>query len=102
MSKYHNRKVALDGFVFDSVKEARRYQDLKLLEATGEIHSLERQVKFNIDANWKHICVYYADFVYETKEGKQITEDVKGMRTPMYRLKKKLVEALYGIEITEV
>lgn len=101
-SKYHARKTEVDGYVFDSRAEARHYSELALLEKAGEIFDLECQPKFDITVNRKHICNYFADFQYVTSDGDKIVEDVKGVRTGVYRLKKKLVEALYGIEITEV
>jgi hypothetical protein len=45
---------------------------------------------------------YIADFTYFEKDGQQVIEDVKGVRTPVYRLKKKIIEAEYGIAITEI
>lgn len=101
-SKYNARKVTIDGHTFASAKEAERYQELRLLEKAGEISRLECQVKYTVDIGDHHICNYYADFHYRDWRGWLVVEDVKGYRTPVYRLKKKLVEALYGIEITEV
>lgn len=111
-SKYHARRTEIDGITFDSAAEARRYGELKLMQAAGEIAGLELQPSFRIDVNGQHICTYKADFRYldgavlmtDGANGytKTVYEDVKGMRTPVYRLKKKLVEALYGIEIIEV
>lgn len=100
MSKYHAIKTEVDGFVFDSKAEARRYSELKLLEKVGEIKDLQLQPPFPVFVNGKLICHYIADFSYHEK-GKYIVEDVKGVKTPVYRLKKKLVEALYNITITE-
>ena len=90
----------VDGIVFDSKKEAKRYGELKLLEKVGEITNLEIQPKFACVVNGKKICGYVADFRYETQNG-EVIEDVKGIKTRIYSLKKKLVEALFGIEITE-
>ena len=101
-SKYHAVKAEVDGYIFASKREARRYGELKLLYNAGEIFELTLQPKFEITINKVHICNYFADFRYETKYGAMITEDVKGVKTPVYKLKKKLVEALYGIEIVEV
>lgn len=71
-NKYRNNKVEYDGIIFDSKKEAKRYAELKLLERTGRIKELRRQVPFTLiprinDQNGKCIqraCKYYADFVY--------------------------------------
>jgi hypothetical protein len=99
--KYNAIKTEIDGRVFASRAEARRYSELCLLEKAGEIRNLECQPKFPITVNKKHICYYIADFQY-SNEGGVIIEDVKGVKTPVYKLKKKLVEAQYNIEITEV
>ena len=101
MTKYHAIKTVIDGITFASKAEAARYNELKLLERSGEIDSLILQPVFPIAVNDKKICKYIADFSYYAGK-KNIIEDVKGMKTPVYRIKKKLVEAIYGIEITEV
>ena len=102
--KYNARKTEVDGYVFASHAEARRYSELKLLEeAVGIINGLELQPKFALIVNGEKIGTYVADFAYtDLALQKRIIEDVKGFKTPVYRLKKKLVEALYGIEIVEV
>lgn len=103
--KYHNRKVTVDGLTFDSLKEASRYEELKLLVRAGEIKDLKRQVPFEIVPKTdKHRAVrYVADFTYTlTRNGEKVVEDVKGMRTEVYKLKKKLIYWIYGIEIKEV
>lgn len=109
MSKYNSKKTVVDGQKFDSKKEARRYQELLLLEKAGEIKNLSRQVKFVLipsqrDENGKVVereCSYKADFTYE--EGiKRVVEDVKGYRTKEYIVKRKLMLYQYGIRIREV
>ncbi len=90
----------VDGIVFASKKEATRYGELKILQRQGVIINLRLQPKYDCIVNGKKICGYVADFLYETPEG-EVVEDVKGFKTRIYRLKKKLVEALYGFEITE-
>ena len=103
MSKYHAIKTEVDGRVFASRAEARRYSELCLLEKAGEIKRLETQPVYPIVVNGKKICTYIADFRYfDSGFSREIIEDVKGMKTPVYRLKKKLVEALYNITITEI
>ena len=110
-SKYRSRKVTVDGITFDSEKEAGRWQELKLLERTGEIRDLQRQVPFVVipaqrDENGKLIekeVRYVADFTYIEK-GKltRTVEDVKGMKTREYILKRKMLLWRLGIRIKEV
>jgi len=102
-SKYGAIKTEVDGYIFHSRKEAARYQELKFLEAAGEIMSLKIQVSFPCYVNDVKICYYYADFWYITTADRvEHTEDVKGYKTDVYKLKKKLVEAIYKIKIEEV
>lgn len=101
-NKYRAIKTEVDGITFDSKREAARYMELVLLERAGEISRLELQPKYDCVVNGKKICTYKADFRYFDANG-SVVEDVKGMKTPVYRLKKKLVEALYpGVTIQEV
>lgn len=100
--KYRNRKTVVDGVTFDSQKEARRYSELKLLERAGSITSLELQPRFPIVVNGVKVCKYVADFGYVDQIGSPVIEDVKGVKTPMYNLKKKLMRAVHGIEIVEI
>lgn len=101
-SKYGNRKVMIDGKVFDSGMEGDRYKQLKIMEQAGEIERLEEQVRFRCIVNDIKVCDYYADFRYYDRRTRAfVVEDVKGARTDVYKLKKKLVEALFGIEIVE-
>ena len=99
-SKYGAVKVVIDGIKFDSKAEGRRYKNLKLLERAGEISELELQPRYDFVINGVKCGFYKADFRYIEK-GKLIVEDVKGMKTPVYNLKKKLVKAIHGIEIYE-
>ncbi len=101
MSKYRAVKTEVDGILFDSKREAKRYSELKLLERAGEISGLQLQPEFPVTMNGKDICRYRGDFAYFTKKGRVI-EDAKGFRTPIYKLKKKLVEAQFNVEIVEV
>lgn len=106
--KYGAKATVTQGIRFQSKAEARRYDELVLLEKAGAIRELERQPAFPIrvtgrDQKLRIVCVYVADFRYrEGLAGILTVEDVKGVRTPVYKLKKKLVEAQYGIEITEI
>lgn len=100
-SKYGNTKVTLSsGLKFDSTKEANRYTELKMLENAGEITALNMQVKFKLTAS-----KYYADFTYFDYRKKQfIVEDVKSKATRKltpFRMKKREMKELYGIEILE-
>jgi len=104
MSKYKNKKVTIDGIIFDSQKEGRRYEELKVLERAKVISGLELQPVFKCEVNGKHICRYIGDFRY-VEAGGIVVEDVKSAYTrklPVYRLKKKLVAALHGVIISEV
>lgn len=101
MNKYRNIKTTIDGITFDSKTESIRYVHLKTLLKAGAISDLILQPKFKIEVNGQKICTYIADFQYK-ENGKTIVEDSKGVRTPVYRLKAKLVKALHGVEIVEV
>jgi len=100
-SKYRNVKTESSGIVFDSKKESKRYEELKLMERAGEIRNLTLQPKYPIIVEGIKICVYRADFTYQTKQGQTVVEDVKGIRTQAYGIKKKLMRAVYSIEILE-
>jgi hypothetical protein len=99
--KYGARRTVVDGVTFPSRREARRYGELKVLERAGRITGLELQPRFRLVVNGRHVGDYLADFRY-VEGGRSVVEDAKGVRTPVYRLKKKLVLALYGIQIREV
>ena len=101
-SKYRAVRTVVDGIRFDSKHEARCYRDLKLRERAGEIQSLERQPRFPIVVAGVHIGVYVADFRYvDCATGEVVIVDAKGVRTPVYKLKKRLVEALHPVQIQE-
>lgn len=109
-TKYNNKKITVAGQIFDSKKEASRYEELRLMEKAGEIKDLRTQVKFKLipaqrdEATGKVIereCSYKADFVYE-EDGKTVVEDVKGFRTKEYVIKRKLMLYQFGIRIREV
>lgn len=105
-SKYHAKKTVVDGITFDSKREADRYLVLKSMEEDGTIEDLRRQVRyelvpaFDVDGRHYRPVFYVADFVY-VEDGKEVIEDVKGMKTDMYRLKRKLVAYRYGMNIRE-
>lgn len=102
-SKYHAVRTEFEGRTFHSKAEANRYGDLLLLKKSGAIRDLECQIPYPLRVNNVLITTYVADFRYvDVEKGLQIVEDVKGARTALYRIKKKMVLAIYGIEITEV
>lgn len=110
MSKYHSKKTVIDNITFDSKREAERYLYLKSLLKSGEIRDLRLQPRFELLPSFKkngktyRKCEYIADFSYfNIKTGENIVEDVKGLKTEVYKLKKKLFEYKYPhLEITEV
>lgn len=104
-SKYHNQKTkTIDGIEHDSKKEANRWMELQMLQRAGEIANLRRQVAFELipKQEGERSCNYIADFVYLDKTGKTIVEDAKGVRTDVYKIKKKLMLWRYDIRIKEV
>lgn len=100
MNKYKNRKIVVDNIKFDSVLEANRYQELKLLQRAKQISNLRLQVPFLLQEGFKkngktHRKIeYIADFVYE-ENGQTIVEDTKGMKTETFKIKQKLFEYKY-------
>ena len=107
MGKYNNKKIAVDGIIFDSKKEAARYSELKILLKAGLIFDLELQPVYEIQPSYKRqgktvrAIKYLADFRYK-ENGKMVVEDVKGFKTDMYKLKKKLVEYKFDVIIKEL
>jgi Protein of unknown function (DUF1064) len=115
VNKYHAQRVEVDGIWFDSKKEARRYGELKLLLASGVIYGLEVHPAYplvvaELIGEWpahvfETIGEYRPDFRYRlTDTDALVVEDVKcpATKTPLYRLKKKFVEAQYRIVVVEV
>lgn len=100
MTKYGAIPTEVDGIRFASRGEAARYKELCLLERGGAITNLRLQPRYPLVVNGVKIGTYVGDFLYD-EGGTEVLEDHKGMLTPMYRMKKKLVKALYGIEIRE-
>lgn len=108
-NKYKNTKVEYKGIKFDSIKEMKHYQLLEYLQKIGEIKELKLQVPYELIPKYKinnktvRKCVYVADFTYiTTKDDKLHIIDTKGFKTDVYRLKKKLFEYKYGVEVEEV
>lgn len=104
-AKYRN-KIAMRGKIkFHSQSEARRYDQLCLLEKFGDIRDLKLQVPFKLEVNGVPVCKYIADFVYDERQRDgtwlERVEDVKGFPTPEYKLKRALMKAVHGINIRE-
>lgn len=106
-TKYKNQKIVVDNMTFDSKKEAKRYQELILMQKAGIITDLKRQVPFtlvpvfSLNKNRYRPLIYIADFVYK-ENGIKVVEDTKGFRTDVYKIKKKLMAYIHQIEIKEV
>jgi dsDNA-binding SOS-regulon protein len=95
--KFRAVRTELDGIKFASKKEAKRYKELVLLKHSGEVLFFLRQVPIHLPANVRYVL----DYLIFWANGEVTFEDVKGMKTAMYILKKKQVEALYPIKIME-
>jgi hypothetical protein len=98
-AKYRNIKVVVDGVKFDSKLEAKRYGELKLLKQMGLIESFELQKRYPLEVNGFKICTYVCDFVVNYPSGKRVIEDTKGVLTADFKLKMKLMKAIYNIDI---
>jgi hypothetical protein len=104
-NKHNAKRVTVDGIAYASQAEANRHQELLQRERAGEIRDIELQPKYRIYLNGVYICTYIADYRYVViADGRVVIEDVKSpsTRTAVYKLKKKLVEAQYGISIQEI
>jgi hypothetical protein len=101
VTKYKAKPDTVDNVRFASIREKNRYLELKLLFRAGEIFDLALQPEFEFVLDGKKMFSYFADFGYTEKDGTKVVEDSKGYRTPLYRLKKKLIEHQYKIRITE-
>lgn len=125
-TKYHNKKVVVDGIEFDSQKEGHRYKELCLMQRAGKINQLRLQVPFELIPNqYETVTVqlktktkqvqklverkveYVADFVYNDLEsGETVVEDVKGYRLggayAVFQIKRKLMLQVYGIKVREI
>lgn len=113
-NKFGAKKTVVDGIEFHSAKEAKRYQELRLLERAGEISHLELQPVFKLAIGNDPVLIrskgypngrqakYIGDFSYFNGKHR-VVEDAKGFRTPEYKLKKALVEAMFpAVRIVEV
>ena len=119
-SKYGAKKTVVEGQNFDSKKEAKRFEQLRILEKAGVISDLQTQVKFiliptqrepdKVGARGGTIkgkviereCSYIADFAYKNGSGETVVEDAKGFRTKEYIIKRKLMLYVHGIRIVEI
>lgn len=107
-SKFNNTKIEIDGYKFDSIKESEFYGSLKLKKQAGLIKDFKMQVKFDIVVKNKHIANYFLDFLVENNDGSLEYIDIKGkdsktnkfIKTSVFALKKRLVEAIYEIKIS--
>ncbi len=102
------RTQAPDGTWFASKAECARYLELTLLKRAGKIRDLQIQPRFKLHINGEPVCEYRADFAYQRVNesamvpGEIVVEDVKGVRTDVYRLKKRLMKVLLGLDVVEV
>lgn len=107
--KYRNvRTTDSEGVTHDSKRESAHWEVLKLLERSGQISELQRQVSYELaeavvlDGRKRPPLRYVADFVYRDSAGQVVVEDVKGVRTQGYRIKRHLMRVVHGIEVREV
>tara|TARA_R100000149_G_scaffold57613_1_gene26585 strand:+ start:36 stop:413 length:378 start_codon:yes stop_codon:yes gene_type:complete len=102
-NKYFAKKTVAMGLKFDSRWEAERWGQLKAMERAGVVTQLERQITYDLSINDVKICNYIADFRYllEEEDGlsRLVVEDAKGILTPEFKLKKKMMKAIHGIDI---
>lgn len=101
-NKYNAKQVRADGYLFKSLDEYARYQELKLLERGKFIRELRVHPRWPISINGTHVCTVELDFDYLDGHGVRRHEDVNGQDNAMSRLKRKLVEAQHGITVTVV
>lgn len=101
MNKYHNIKTVVDGITFHSKREAYYYIIFKRQEEIGQIENLKLQVPFKFMLNGKKMFIYKADFTFNYPNSNKLEViDIKGVQTPVFKLKKKLIETQHGIIIT--
>ena len=102
MNKYHNKKTVAGGIRFDSKMEGERYLILRDMEKRGEITELQLQPKFQLQEGFRYhgktvrAITYIADFMYKNSAGKIVVEDVKGVETKEFKIKKKMFLYQYG------
>lgn len=112
-NKYGNRKITYNGEIYDSIKEYRRHDELKLLERAGKISGLQRQVKFELIPAQRiggkvveRACTYVADYVYKDSNGILHIEDIKGYKGggayAVFTIKRKLMLHVHGLVVEEI
>jgi hypothetical protein len=99
VNKFRNEPKTVDGIRFASKLEANRYLQLKMMKAGGIITDFIIQQTYYLEVNGLHICRYIADFVITWADGRVTVEDTKGVETPEFKIKKKLMLAIHGISI---
>lgn len=97
-NKYRNIPTVVDGIKFASKKEAKRYNELKLLKQIGEVKEFELQKSYKLAGRYRYVC----DFFVKWKNGIECVEDVKGFKTQVYKLKKAWIKDKYNIDIVEI
>jgi hypothetical protein len=100
MTKYRAIPTEVEGIRFASRMEARRFQELRLMEKAGEITNLKLQTRWPLVVNGVKVCEYRPDFEYD-EGGRHVVEDVKGARTSVFAIKAKLMRAVHGITVLE-
>ena len=97
-NKYRNIPTVVDGIKFASKKEAKRYNELKLLKEFGEVEEFELQKSYKLAGRYRYVC----DFFVKWSNGVNAVEDVKGFKTQVYKLKKAWMKDKYNIDIVEI
>lgn len=99
-SKYRNRKTVVDGIKFDSKREAQFYSSLKQLERAGQVFEVELQKPYALTVNGQLVCTYRCDFAfYDAIQKRNRVVDIKGVATKDFNIKRKLMRAVYGIDV---
>ncbi|MDX1158429.1 DUF1064 domain-containing protein [Sinorhizobium medicae] len=99
-SKYRNKKTTVDGVKFDSKREAEFYSSLKQLERAGQVYEVELQKPYALTVNGQLVCTYKADFAfYDAIQKRNRVVDIKGVATRDFNIKRKLMRAIYGIDV---
>ena len=99
-SKYRHKKTTVDGIKFDIKREAQFYSSLKQLERAGQVYEVELQRPYALTVNGQLVCTYRADFAfYNAIQKRNRVVDVKGVATKDFNIKRKLMRAIYGIDV---
>lgn len=102
-NKYHAKITVVDNIKFRSKLEAKRWAELRFMERAGLIHDLKHHTRYPFFIDSVYIAFYESDFEYvEKKTGDKIVEDTKGYATDVYKIKRRLMQAIYGIEVKEI